>query len=86
MTGRSYLEDFQLSYVGDDGAVHFNSPGLYQDYDAWYTFILPEILQGQSYCHLPTVDYVKALATGELEPGTPITTADDAPVTPSAGG
>ncbi|MDJ0926050.1 MAG: hypothetical protein QNJ73_00250 [Gammaproteobacteria bacterium] len=82
MTGRNYLADFQLSFIGDDGKVHFNSPGLYQDYDSWMTWMLPEAFQGQSYCHIPTVAYMKALATGAMEPGTVMTTADDAPVTP----
>ena len=82
MTGRDYLSDFELSYIGEDGAVHFNSPGLFQNYDSWFTWILPKQFQGQSYCHLATVEYMKALATGEMEPGTVITTADDAPVTP----
>ncbi|RMF94617.1 MAG: hypothetical protein D6727_12440, partial [Gammaproteobacteria bacterium] len=82
ITGRSYLADFQLSYRGDDGKVHLNSPGLFQDYDSWITMFLPEKVQGQSYCHLPTVEYIKALATGEMQPGTLVTTADDAPVTP----
>ncbi len=81
-TGRSYLADFQPSYIGDDGLIHFRSPGLFQDYDSWITFLLPKNFQGQSYCHLPTVNYMKALAAGEMEPGTTVTTADDAPVTP----
>ncbi|MEZ5561581.1 MAG: hypothetical protein R3F27_01310 [Gammaproteobacteria bacterium] len=81
-TGRSYLADFQLSYRGDDGAVHISSPGLYQDYDSWITWFLPENFQGQSYCHLATVNYLKALAVGEMQPGMMMTTADDAPVRP----
>ena len=81
-SGRGYLGDFQLSYLGDDEAVHLNSPGLFQDYDAWYTWILPERLQGQSYCHVATVDYIKALATGDIEPGTSIVLDEDHPVTP----
>lgn len=82
VTGRSYLEDFQLSYRGEDGAIHISSPGLYQDYDSWITWFLPEIVQGQSYCHLATVPYLKALALGAMQPGTTMTTADDAPVQP----
>ncbi len=81
-TGQSYLSDFQPSYLSADGKLHLNAPGLYQDYDSWITMILPEVVQGQSYCHLPTVDYVKALATGAAKPGTTVTTKDDAPVTP----
>ncbi len=81
-TGRSYLADFQLSYRGDNGAVRISSPGLYQDYDSWITMFLPVNFQGQSYCHLATVNYLKALATGEMQPGTTMTTVDDAPVRP----
>ena len=82
MTGRDYLSDFELSYRGDDGAVHLNTPGLFHDYDSWTTWILPENFEGQAYCHIATVGYMKGLATGQIEPGTIMTTADDAPVTP----
>ena len=83
MTGRDYLSNFELSYVGDDGAIHFNSPGLFHDYDSWTTWILPENFEGQTYCHLATVDYMTAVATGQIEPGTVMTTADDAPTQPN---
>lgn len=79
MMGSSYLSDFQLSYVGDDGAIHLNSPGLQTNWDDWLIWVMPNRLRGQTYCHLPTVSYIKALATGALEPGTIITTVDDAP-------
>jgi hypothetical protein len=82
MTGRDYLADFKLSYVGEDGAIHLQSPGLFHDYDSWSTWILPEQFEGQAYCHLATAAYMKALATGEMAPGIVMTTADDAPVTP----
>jgi hypothetical protein len=82
VTGGAYLADFEPSYRAPDGRVHLNSPGLFQNYDSWITPLLPKIFQGQSYCHLPTVEYLKALATGEMQPGTVVTTADDAPVTP----
>jgi len=82
MTGRDYLSDFELSYRGDDGAVHLNTPGLFQDYDSWFTWILPENFQGQAYCHIATANYLKGVAKGEIESGTIVTTADDAPVTP----
>lgn len=84
-TGQAYLGDFELSYLGPDGAIHLNSPGLYQDYDSWITRFLPWQVQGQQYCHTATADYIVALATGGMEPGTVITTVDDAPVTPGAG-
>ena len=83
ITGRDYLSDFELSYRGEDGAIHFNSPGLFHDYDSWTTWILPEKFEGQTYCHIATVAYMKAVATGEIEPGTIITTVDDAPTTPA---
>lgn len=84
VTGQSYLSDFELSFVGDDGKIHLNSPGLFQDYDSWVTWFLPEKFQGQVYCHLASVDYIKALATGAMQPGAMMTTVDDAPVTPGA--
>lgn len=82
MTGRDYLADFPLSYIDEDGLVHLNSPGLFHDYDSWTTWILPENFEGQAYCHIATVAYLKALAMGEMEAGTIMTTADDAPVVP----
>ena len=82
MMGSNYLADFQLSYVGDDGAIHLNSPGLQTNWEDWLIWIMPNRLRGQTYCHLPTVSYIKALATGALEPGTLITTVDDAPTKP----
>ncbi len=85
VTGRDYLADFPLSYRGADGAIHLSSRGLFQNYDSWITTILPRQVQGQSYCHLATVEYLTALARGEMEPGTVVTTADDAPVVPAGG-
>jgi hypothetical protein len=82
MTGREYLADFELTYRAGDGAVHLNSFGLFQNYDSWITRFLPWQVRGQAYCHVATVDYVKALAAGDIQPGTVITTVDDAPVTP----
>jgi len=81
-TGRSYLADFELSYVGDDGNIHFNSFGLQVNWDDWKFWIMPNIIRGQTYCHIPTVSYMKAVATGALQPGTVMTTADDAQTTP----
>lgn len=86
LTGRAYLADFRLSETAADGRIHLKSPGLFQDYDSWITPLLPKIVQGQSYCHVPTVEYITALASGALQPGTVVTTADDAPVRPAAGG
>jgi len=82
ITGQQYLSEFELSFIDDDGAVHINSPGLFHDYDSWTTLILPERFEGQVYCHLATVEYLQALAAGEMQPGTLIVTTDDAPTTP----
>ncbi len=82
ITGQQYLSEFALSYRGDDGAIHVSSPGLFHDYDSWTTWILPARFVGQTYCHIATAAYIKALATGATEPGTMIGTGDDAPVTP----
>jgi hypothetical protein len=84
VTGRAYLEDFRLSYVDETGGVHLSSPGLFQNYDSWITRFLPWKFRGQHYCHSATPDYIEALATGRMEPGTLITTTEDAPVSPPA--
>jgi len=81
-TGRNYLADFELSYVGEDGYIHVQSPGLYHDYDGWTTWVLPEILEGHQYCHIATPAYFMALGRAELPPGTLMTTGDDAPTAP----
>ena len=84
MMGSSYLSDFQSSYLGDDGLIHFQAPGLQTNWDDWLIWVMPNRLRGQTYCHLPTVAYMKRLATGTTEPGTTITTVDDAPTQPIA--
>ncbi len=84
VTGRAYLKAYPLSHRGPDGRLHLRSIGLFQDYDSWITLLLPEFLEGQSYCHLPTVEYLVALATGAMAPGTVVTTEDGAVVTPRA--
>lgn len=82
VTGQAYLTAFELSYLDADGNLHLRSPGLFQNFDSWITRFLPWQVQGQSYCHVATVDYVEALARGEMQPGTMITSTDDARVTP----
>ncbi len=82
LTGQSYLTEFELSYLDENGKVHIQSPGLQTNWENLLVWILPDRLRGQTYCHLATVPYMKALATGEIEPGTLITTEDDAPTKP----
>lgn len=82
ITGQSYLGDFQLSHVDNQGVTHISSPGLFHDYDSWTSWIIPERFEGQVYCHLATPAYIKALATGAMTPGVVMTAVDEAPVTP----
>jgi hypothetical protein len=82
ITGQSYLTDFQLSHVDDEGVTHISSPGLFHNYDSWTRWLIPERFEGQVYCHLATPTYMKALATGALAPGVVMTAVDEAPVTP----
>ncbi len=82
MTGQSYLQDFELSYLDPEANIHLQSPGLQTDWENLLIWILPNRLRGQTYCHIPTVSYIKALATGAVEPGTVVGTADDAPTVP----
>jgi hypothetical protein len=82
LMGSDYLSDFQPVYTDEDGAIHLASPGLQSEWDSWISYVMPDRFLGQTYCHLPTADYIKRIAKGEAEPGKTLTTADDAPVTP----
>lgn len=82
ITGQSYLGEFELSYTDPEGQVHLQSPGLQTDWDNVLFWIMPDRLRGQTYCHLPTVSYIKALATGALDPGFVMVTTEDAVTTP----
>ena len=76
------LADFQSSYVAEDGAIHFKSPGLQTNWENLLIWVMPNRVRGQTYCHLPTVAYMKRVAAGTTEPGATITTVDDAPTQP----
>lgn len=67
--GPNYLAAFELSYTDEAGDIHLASPGLFHDYDHWSTAILPDDFIGPVYCHLPSHEYVTALATGAEQPG-----------------
>jgi hypothetical protein len=69
-------------FPAEDGAVHFNSPGLFQNYAASFTWLLPERLQGQNYCHSATAEYMQALATGTMQPPLDIVLDETHAVTP----
>jgi hypothetical protein len=81
-TGQSYLGDFQAIARDADGVTRVITPGLQTDWENWMFWILPDRLRGQTYCHIPTVNYLKAVASGTMEPGATIHTRDDAPTTP----
>jgi hypothetical protein len=83
-TGQSYLSDFQSISRNDNGDLMITTPGLQTDWENWLFWIMPERVRGQTYCHIPTVQFVKAVASGAMEPGRVIHTRDDAPTTPSA--
>jgi hypothetical protein len=55
---------------------------LQTNWEDWLLWIMPNRVRGQTYCHLATVPYVKALATGTMEPGTQIISTDDAVTRP----
>ena len=82
LAGQSYLGEFELSYTDAQGNVHIQSPGLQTDWDNWLIWLFPNRVRGQTYCHLATVPYMKALATGAVEPGTVMITTDDARTIP----
>jgi len=84
VTGSAYLSTFELSYVGTDGKTHINTPALQTNWEDWLLWIMPNRVRGQTYCHLATVSYMKALAKGTIEPGTLIVTTDDAKTKPSS--
>jgi hypothetical protein len=83
-TGASYLSDFQSIVQTTDGGLSILTPGLQTDWENWMFWIMPDRVRGQTYCHIPTVEYVKAVVTGELEPGQTIHTRDDAPTIAAA--
>jgi len=82
VTGRSYLADFQPVTEAADGTITLHSPGLQVEWDSWWWYVLPDKFVGQTYCHLPTADLIKGVATGDMSPGLTVTTVDDAPTTP----
>jgi len=84
VTGSGYLSTFELSYVGADGKIHLNTPALQTNWEDWLFWVMPNRVRGQTYCHLATVPYIKALATGTIKPGTVIVTTDDAKTKPSS--
>ena len=82
-TGQSYLGEFNPLYRDPEGNIHVVTPGLQTDWGNWLFWLLPNRLRGQTYCHLPTTELLKAVATGEMDTDILIHTRDDAPTQPT---
>ena len=67
-TGRMYLSDFPLAFADGDGNLHINTQSLQVNWDDWHYWIMPNVLRGQTYCHLITPEHLEALARGEAQP------------------
>jgi len=81
LMGSDYLADFQ-PVTEANGKTTVHSPGLQVDWDTWWSYVMPDRFLGQTYCHLATPAYLKAIATGDLQPGILVTTVDEAPTVP----
>ena len=67
-TGRMYLSDFPLAFTDGDGNLHINTQSLQVNWDDWHYWIMPNVLRGQTYCHLITPEHLEALARGQAQP------------------
>ena len=67
-TGRMYLSPFPLAFADNDGNLHINTRSLQVDWDDWRFYIMPNVLRGQTYCHLITPEYLEALARDQAQP------------------
>ncbi len=67
-TGRMYLSDFPLAFADSDGNLHINTQSLQVNWDDWHYWIMPNVLRGQTYCHLITPEHLEALARGQAQP------------------
>ena len=67
-TGRMYLSAFPLAFADNEGNLHINTQSLQVDWDDWRFYIMPNVLRGQTYCHLITPEYLEALARGQAQP------------------
>ncbi len=67
-TGRMYLSDFPLAFADGDGNLHINTQSLQVNWDDWHFWIMPNVLRGQTYCHIITPEYLEALGRGQAQP------------------
>ncbi len=67
-TGAMYLSPFPLAFADGDSNLHINTQSLQVDWDDWRSWIMPNVLRGQTYCHLITPEHLEALARGQAQP------------------
>ena len=67
-TGPMYLSPFPLAFADRDGNLHINTQSLQVNWDDWHYWIMPNVLRGQTYCHIITPEYLEALARGQAQP------------------
>ncbi len=67
-TGRMYLSDFPLAFADGDGNLHINTQSLQVNWDDWHYWIMPNVLRGQTYCHIITPEHLEALGRGQVQP------------------
>lgn len=67
--GPDWLKPFQITYVGDDGALHVASKGYIQDFGDPRFQKAPERFRGVHYCHFVAPQYLAAVLNGEQQPG-----------------
>ncbi len=67
-TGAMYLSPFPLAFADGDGNLHINTQSLQVNWDDWHYWIMPNVLRGQTYCHLITPEHLEALARGQAQP------------------
>ncbi len=67
-TGAMYLSPFPLAFADGDGNLHINTQSLQVNWDDWHFWIMPNVLRGQTYCHIITPEYLEALGRGQVQP------------------
>jgi hypothetical protein len=67
-TGAMYLSPFPLAFADGDGNLHINTQSLQVNWDDWHFWIMPNVLRGQTYCHIITPEYLEALGRGQAQP------------------
>jgi hypothetical protein len=69
MTGPDWLAPYSMTYVDAAGALHVAARGFVVDFNDPRYRKAPEKFRGVHYCHLIAPEYLRALISGEREPG-----------------